>query len=113
MMVEQKARLVVVYVNSSDQWQGRPLYSSIVHLCETKGIAGASVIRVAEGYGGSHHLHTIRLLALSENMPVRIEILDVPEKIDPLLADLEAMISGGLVIISDVIARHYSPGKEK
>jgi len=49
------------------------------------GIAGATVFRAAEGYGAGHQLHTSRLLELSQNLPVRIEIVDVPERIGPLL----------------------------
>ena len=70
--------------------------------CEEKGIAGATVSRGTEGYGASRQLHTSRLLELSQDLPVRIDIIDVPERIDPLLADLEGMISEGLVIVANV-----------
>jgi len=102
MKVEMDAKLVSVYVNSTDQWHGRALYTAIVQLCQEQGIAGASVYRCVEGYGASHHLHTARLLELSENIPVRIDIVDVPERIQPLLAALEGMIGEGLVTVSDV-----------
>jgi hypothetical protein len=78
-----------------------------VHLCQQKGLAGASVTRCVEGYGAGHKLHTARLLELSENLPVRIEIIDVPERIDPLLAALEGMIGEGLVVISNVHVLRY------
>jgi PII-like signaling protein len=100
--IETDAKLVTVYVNSTDQWHGQPLYSAIVRLCKERGIAGATVSRAVEGYGGSGHLHTTRLLELSENLPVRIEIVDVPERIDPLLGALEPMIGEGLVTVSRV-----------
>jgi len=102
MKIEAEARLVTVYVNSSDQWHGRPLYSAIVGLCQEKGIAGATVSRCVEGYGASHRLHTTRLLELTENLPVRIEIVDLPERIEPLLAALGGMIGEGLVTVSTV-----------
>lgn len=95
MKTETQAKLVVIYVNSTDQWHGRPLYTAIVQLCEQSGLSGATVVRCAEGYGASHHLHTTRLLELSENLPVRIEIIDVPERIEPLLVSLESMIGEG------------------
>lgn len=102
MKIEQDAKLVTIYVNSTDQWHGHPLYTAIVKLCEEQGIAGASVIRCAEGYGVHHRLHTTRLLELSQNLPVRIEIIDLREKIEPFLAALQPMMTEGLVNISDV-----------
>jgi PII-like signaling protein len=73
------------------------------------GLAGASVTRCVEGYGAGHQLHTTRLLELSENLPVRIEIVDLPERIDPLLAALGDMIGEGLVTVSDVHILRYLP----
>lgn len=105
MKIEVDAKLVTVYVNSTDQWHGRPLYTAIVHLCQEKGIAGATVVRCAEGYGASRQLHTSRFLELSENLPVRIEVVDVPERIEPLLAALDGMIGEGLVTVSNVRVR--------
>src|SRR5438093_13221578 len=102
MKTEVDAKLVTIYVNSTDQWHGKPLYSAIVQLCQQQGIAGASVSRCVEGYGAHHRLHTTRLLELSENLPVRIEIVDLPERIEPLLAALSSMIGEGLVTICDV-----------
>ncbi len=102
MKVEQDAKLVTIYINSTDQWHGRPLYSAIVHLCQERGIAGATVTRCVEGYGAGHHLHTTRLLELTENLPVRIEIVDLAERIDPLLVVLSTMIGEGLVTVSNV-----------
>jgi PII-like signaling protein len=102
MKIEVDAKLVTIFVNSTDQWHGRALYSAIVQLCKERGITGATVSRCVEGYGASGHLHTIRLLELSENLPVRIDIVDLAERIDPLLIALEGMIGEGLVAISNV-----------
>jgi uncharacterized protein len=107
--IEVDAKLVTVFVNSTDQWHGRPLYSAIVQLCQQQGIAGASVTRCAEGYGAGHQLHTTRLLELSENLPVRIEVVDLPERIEPLLAALAGMIGEGLVVVSDVHILRFLP----
>jgi len=74
--------------------------------CE-RGIAGATVVRCVEGYGASRQLHTSRLLELSENLPVRIEIVDLPERVEPLLAALEGIIGEGLVTVSNVHIRRY------
>jgi PII-like signaling protein len=110
MKVESDARRVTVYVNSTDQFHGRPLYSAVVRLCQKLGIAGASVFRCVEGYGTGHHLHTSRLLELSENLPVCVEIIDVPERIEPLLKELDGIIGEGLVVVSDVHVIHYQAG---
>jgi PII-like signaling protein len=109
MKIEIDAKLVTVYVNSTDQWHGRPLYSAVVQLCQDKGVAGATVVRCVEGYGAGRHLHTTRLLELSENLPVRIEIVDVPERIDPLLAALGGMIREGLVTVANVHIMRFLP----
>src|SRR5438874_10981918 len=102
MKTELDAKLVTIYVNSTDQWHGRPLYSAIVQLCQERGIAGATVSRCVEGLGAHHRLHTVRLLELAENLPVRVEIIDVPEHIDPLLTALADMIREGLVVVANV-----------
>ncbi len=107
MKVEVDAKVVTVYVNSTDQWHGRPLYSAIVRLCQEKGISGATVVRCVEGYGAGRQLHTTRLLELSENLPVRIEIVDLPERIEPLLSALGSMIGEGLVTVADVHIMKY------
>lgn len=112
MKIQIDGKLVTIFINSTDQWHGRPLYAAIVQLCQEKGIAGASVTRCVEGYGASHKLHTARLLELSENLPLRIDIADVAERIEPLLADLDAMIGEGLILLSDVhIRRNLSEPK--
>jgi uncharacterized protein len=109
MKVEANAKLVTIYINSTDQWHGQSLYSAIVQLCKDRGVAGATVSRCVEGFGGSGHLHTTRLLELSENLPVRIEIIDVAERIEPLLVVLETMIGEGLLTLADVHVRRYLP----
>ncbi len=109
MKIESDAKLVTIFVNSTDQWKGRSLYSAIVQMCRDSGVAGATVSRCEEGYGASHHLHTTRLLELSEQLPVRIEIVDIPERIDPFLAAVEGMIGEGLVVISNVRVLRFLP----
>jgi PII-like signaling protein len=109
MKIEMDAKQVMIFVNSTDQWHGRPLYAAIVQLCQQKGIAGASVTRCVEGYGAGHQLHTTRLLELSENLPVRIDIVDLPERIEPLLDALAGMIGEGLVTVGDVHIIRYLP----
>ena len=116
MKTEVDAKVVTVFVNSTDQWHGRPLYSAVVRLCQDQGIAGATVSRCVEGYGAGGVLHTTRLLELSENLPVRIEIIDIPERIEPLLEGLAGMIGEGLVTVSNAHVLRFlsdarAPGK--
>jgi PII-like signaling protein len=107
--IETDAKLVTIYVNSTDQWHGQALYAAIVQLCKDRGIAGATVTRCVEGYGGGGRFHTSRLLELSENLPVRIEMVDIAERIGPLLTTLEPMIGEGLVTVVDVHIFRYLP----
>src|SRR5438445_12236910 len=109
MKIDTEARHVTVFVNSNDQHHGQPLYAAIVRLCEQRGIAGASVTRCEEGYGAGRQLHSTRLLELSENLPLRIDIVDLPERIDPLLAELEGMISEGLITVTNVRVLRFLP----
>ncbi len=109
MKFETDAKLVTIYVNSTDQWHGQSLYTAIVQLCKERGIAGVTVLRGVEGYGGSGRLHTTRLLELSENLPVRIEIVDIPDRIEPLLSALGPMIGEGLVTVSPVHILRFLP----
>jgi uncharacterized protein len=107
MKIEADAKLVTIYVNSTDKWHGQALYTAIVKLCKDRGISGATVTRCVEGYGGGSHLHTTRLLELSENLPVRIEVVDIPERIEPLITALEPMIGEGLLTVVDVRIIRY------
>jgi PII-like signaling protein len=109
MKIEVDAKLVTIFVNSTDQWHGRPLYAAIVGLCQRRGIAGATVTRCVEGYGAGGTLHTTRLLELSENLPVRIDIVDLAERVEPLLAALGGMIGEGLVTVSDTHILRFLP----
>jgi PII-like signaling protein len=109
MKIDAEAKLVTIFINSTDQWHGRPLYTAIVQLCQEQGIAGATVVRCLEGYGSSRRLHTARLLELSEDLPLRIEIVDLAERIDPLLTALGGMIREGLVTVSNVHIMKFLP----
>jgi PII-like signaling protein len=109
MKIEADAKLVTIYVNSTDHYRGQTLYAAIVQLCKHHGIAGSTVTRCVEGFGSSGHVHTARLLELSENLPVRIEIVDTAERIEPLLPLLDEMIGEGLLTIADVRIARYVP----
>lgn len=97
---------LVIYVAATTQWHGRPLYSAIVERCREKGIAGATVVHCVEGYGSHHRLHTDRLFSLSDDLPVRIEVVELAERFDYLLGVLGELLKHGLVIAYDVEMIH-------
>jgi len=97
-----EAKLLRIFVGESDRYQGRPLYEAIVLKAREAGLAGASVFRGIMGFGGHSRIHTARVLRLSEDLPVMIEIVDLPEKIEAFLPTLDAMITEGLVTLERV-----------
>ncbi len=96
-----------VFVGESDQWHHRPVYSEIVHRAHAAGLAGATVLRGIEGYGASSHVHTTRLLSLSEDLPVAVIIVDAAEAIRAFLPQLDELITEGLVLMDDVDVIRY------
>jgi uncharacterized protein len=99
---------LTIYIGETDQYQRRPLYTEIVHRAHARGLAGASVFRGIEGYGASSHIHTSRILSLSDDLPVAIVIVDTEERIDGFLPELDGLIGEGLVIIDDVEVYRYA-----
>ena len=102
MTLEGEALLVRIYSGESDHWEGRPLYDAIVRHLRERGIRGVSVFRGIEGYGRSSRVHTTRILALSEDLPILVEAVDETERVRAVLAELEPMIGGGLVTLERV-----------
>jgi PII-like signaling protein len=102
MKMEGEGRLVRVFIGESDTWHGKPLYEAIVHRVREEGIAGATVVRGIEGFGASSRLHTTRILRLSSDLPVLIEIVDTDERIERLLPILDEMVGDGLVTLEKV-----------
>ncbi len=107
MTLEGEALLVRIYIGESDHWEGRPLYDAIVRLMRERGIRGVSVFRGIEGYGRSSRVHTTRILALSEDLPILVEAVDEPQRIRAILPELEPMIGGGLVTVERVEVAVY------
>jgi PII-like signaling protein len=100
--IEGRGKLLRVYVGESDTWHGTPLYQAIVERVRAEGLAGATVIRGIEGFGADSRIHTSRILRLSEDLPVLIEIADTAERIDQILPLLDEMVTEGLVTLEDV-----------
>ncbi len=107
MQTIEKAQLLRVIVGESDRLGGVPLYEAIVLRARELGLAGATVVRASMGYGASSHLHTTKVLRLSIDLPMVIEIVDRPEKIESLLPFIDENVRGGLVTIEDLRVLHY------
>ncbi|NCO32958.1 MAG: hypothetical protein GW893_03670 [Armatimonadetes bacterium] len=106
-MILSIAAGLLVVVGESDQWHGSPLFNAIVLRCRKKGIAGTTVLRGIEGYGANSRIHTAHILRLSEDLPVVVEIIDLPEKIQKLLPILHSMVTEGLTTLEDVHVVKY------
>ena len=102
-----EAKLVRIFVGESDHWDGRPLYEALVHKAREMGLAGATVLRGIEGYGASSVVHTARILRLSEDLPIIIELVDTQDSIDSFLEIAEPMVGEGLITIERVEIRKY------
>ncbi len=99
---EGEGKLLRIFIGESDTWHGKPLYEAIVERVRKEGLAGATVIRGLEGFGAHSRLHTSRILRLSEDLPVVIEIVDTVEQIDRILPTLDEMVEEGMVTVERV-----------
>ncbi len=102
MKIEGEGRLLRVFIGESDTWHGKPLYQAIVERLRQEGLAGATVVRGIEGFGASSRLHTTRILQLSTDLPVVIEVVDSQDRIDHIVPILDAMVGDGLVTLEKV-----------
>lgn len=107
MKLRGPAQRLTIFVGESDRWHHKPVYTEIVHRAHHAGLAGASVLRGIEGFGASQHVHTTRILSLSQDLPVAIIIIDAPERIQAFLPHLDELIAEGLVILDDVEVIKY------
>lgn len=103
-----QARRLTIFLSETARWHRHPVYTEIVHRAHAKGLAGASVMRGIEGFGAGHHLHTSRILSLSEDLPVAIIIVDTADRIDAFLPELDELVTDGLVIADDVDVVSYT-----
>jgi PII-like signaling protein len=107
MKIEGAALIARIYIGESDTWHGRPLYEAVVHLLRERGVAGATVLRGIEGFGARSHLHTTRILALSQDLPILIEIVDEEDRLRAVLPELDTMIGDGLITLEPVEVLAY------
>ena len=107
MHIDGLALLVRIYIGEADHHGGRPLYQAIVELLRDRGMAGATVLRGIEGFGANARLHTTRLLRLSEDLPILIEIVDREDRVRSILPELDEMVGDGLITLEKVEVLAY------
>ncbi|OHE75380.1 MAG: hypothetical protein A3F67_05415 [Verrucomicrobia bacterium RIFCSPHIGHO2_12_FULL_41_10] len=103
----QDAQLLRIYLGESDRWEHQALYEALVLKAKEMGMAGATVLRSPMGFGATSHLHTAKILQLSTDLPIIIEIVDTEEKLNLFIPVLKEMLPGGLIILEKVKVLHY------
>ena len=110
MKIEGEAQLLRIFIGESDRWHGAPLYEAIVAKARELGLAGATVLRGITGFGAHSLVHTTKILRLSQDLPIVVEIVDRPERIEALLPYLDEMVAEGLMTIEKVHVVAYRSG---
>ncbi|TIX95428.1 MAG: DUF190 domain-containing protein [Mesorhizobium sp.] len=112
MKIPRQAQLLRIFIGENDRADGRPLYEAIVLKAREMQIAGATVLRGAMGFGHSSRLHTTKILRLSEDLPLVIEIVDDEEKIAAFLPVLETIMTSGLITLEKIQVLQYGTDNE-
>jgi uncharacterized protein len=102
--------LMRIFIGESDKYQGKPLYEALLERFRRKGLAGATVLRGVAGFGASSKMHTDKVLRLSVDLPLIIEVVETDEVIQGILPDLSEMIGGGLITLEKANVILYRPG---
>ena len=107
MKLEGEGKLLRIFIGESDKHGRTPLYQAIVEMLREEGLAGATVLRGIEGFGANSHLHTARILRLSEDLPIVIEVADTAERIQSIMPRIDEMVTEGLVTLERVEVVSY------
>jgi len=99
---EGERTLMRIHIGESDRWHGKPLYDAIVELLRAEKFSGATVLRGVGGFGSSSVYHTDKIMRLSQDLPIVIEVIENAERIEKMLPELDQMIGGGLVTLEKV-----------
>ncbi|MBI5888887.1 MAG: DUF190 domain-containing protein [Deltaproteobacteria bacterium] len=110
MKLPSEAEIIRIFIGESDKHSGRPLYEAIVEEARKSGMAGATVMRGTLGFGVGSRIHTAKVLRLSEDLPMIVEIIDRPERIEAFLPTLDQMVAEGLITIEKVRVIAYRHG---
>lgn len=113
MRLPKEGVLLRIFIGEKDKWKGKPLHEAIVQLAREKGLAGATAIKGFLGFGAKSHMHTSKLLRLSEDLPIIIEIVDEENNINSLLPHLDEMVQEGLVTTEKANVVMYRQGAEQ
>jgi uncharacterized protein len=108
---EGERTLMRIHIGESDRWHGKPLYEAIIELLRREHFCGVTVLRGVAGYGSSSIYHTEKILRLSQDLPIVIEVVEFTERIETILPRLDEMIGGGLVTLEKVRVILYRPNK--
>jgi len=108
---EGERTLMRVHIGESDHWHGKPLYQAIVEMLRTEKFSGVTVLRGVGGYGSSSIYHTDKILRLSQDLPIVIEVVEYNERIEQILPRLDEMVGGGLITLEKVRVILYRTGK--
>jgi PII-like signaling protein len=108
---EGERTLMRIHIGESDKWHTKPLYEAIVELLRKEGFSGVTVLRGVGGYGGSSIYHTDKLLRLSQDLPIILEVIESQERIDQILPRLDNMVDGGLITLEKVRVILYRAAK--
>jgi len=109
---EGERTLMRIHIGESDKWHGKPLYEAIVELLRKEGFSGVTVLRGVAGYGGSSVYHTDKILRLSQDLPIILEVVETTERIDQILPRLDGMVEGGLITLEKVRVILYRAAKK-
>ncbi len=110
MMLPKNGKLLRIFIGESDKYEGQPLYEWIVRTARDRGMAGATVLRGLEGFGAHSRLHTAKILRLSSDLPLVVEIVDTEDKIESFLPLIDDAIGEGLATVERVEVRFYRSG---
>lgn len=108
-----EAILLRIYIGDADRHEHLPLYEALVKKAREMNLAGATVLKSAMGFGSHSHIHTAKILQLSTDLPLVIEIVDTQEKIETFLPVLREMMDGGMVTMEQIRVIHYRPHQGK
>lgn len=109
---EGERTLMRIHIGESDKWHGKPLYEAIVEMLRKEGFSGATVLRGVAGYGGSSVYHTDKILRLSQDLPIVLEVIESTERVEQILPRLDEMVDGGLITLEKVRVILYRPAKK-
>lgn len=98
-----------IFIGESDRYQGKPLHEALLKLLRKRGIAGATVVRAIAGFGSSSKVHTEKVLRLSLDLPIIVEVVETEKAIESILPDLDDMIGGGLITLERARVVMYRP----